>query len=121
MKISYVLQLKDFLLMLLIGLLLGIFYGLLNVPTRIKPNIIFQIFIDLIFCAVAFALFLILINTINLGEFRLFLFVGYMLGFYLERISIGKLFAKGFKKVYTCLVNILKKFANSKFGRILFK
>lgn len=121
MKLSYVLQLKDFLLMLALGLLLGIFYGLLNAPTRIKHNIIYQILIDIIFCAVAFILFILLINTINLGEFRLFLLIGYILGFYLERISIGKLFAKGFKKVYTCLVNILKKFANSKFGRILFK
>lgn len=112
---------QDFLFMLAIGFLLGIFYGLLNLSTQIKHNIVIQIIIDLIFCATTTISFTLLINIINMGEFRLFLLIGYMLGFMFERISIGKLFAKGFKKVYTRLINILKKFADSKLGRIIFK
>lgn len=107
--------------MLVIGLILGIIYGIINAPTRIKPNIIFQILIDIIFCTISTITLIIFINLINMGQFRLFLLAGYLIGFFLERITIGKIFAKGFKKVYTCLVNILKKFAKSKLGRIIFK
>ena len=39
MKISYVLQLKDLSIMLLFGFLLGIIYGILNIPNTIKKRI----------------------------------------------------------------------------------
>lgn len=121
MKISYVLQLKDFSIMLGIGLILGVFYGILNMLLSIKKNIILQIIIDIIFSITALSTLILSINIINMGEFRFFLFAGYLIGFILERITIGKLFAKGFKKVYNCLVNILNKFAKSKLGRIILK
>ncbi|MGN0961179.1 MAG: spore cortex biosynthesis protein YabQ [Christensenellales bacterium] len=121
MKISYILQLKDFSIMLGIGAILGIFYGILNLFSIVKKNIVFQIIVDIIFSATALIIFILFINIINMGEIRLFLLAGYIIGFILERISLGKLFAKGFKKVYNCLVNILGKFAKSKFGRIIFK
>lgn len=121
MKISYILQLKDFMIMLGFGLIIGIFYGILNAITRVKPNIYLQIPIDIIFCALSTITLIILINIINMGQFRMFLVAGYLIGFFLERITIGKLFAKGFKKLYNCLVNILRKFAQSRLGRIIFK
>lgn len=51
----------------------------------------------------------------------MFLLLGYVLGYYLERLTLGKLFAKGYKKVYNGSINILKKFANSKLGRMILK
>ena len=121
MKISYILQLKDFFVLLAIGFGIGILYGLLNIPTTIKKRIIIQIITDLLFSFTSLSILLIAINVINMGEFRAFLVIGFILGIFLERISLGKLFAKGYKKVYNCLVKLMKKFANSKFGRIFLK
>lgn len=120
MKISYVLQLKDFLIMFVLGLIVGIIYGLIN-NLIIHKKTIFQIIIDFFLTLFASSILLIFMNIINSGEFRLFLILGYIIGFAIERITIGKIFAKGFKKLYTCQVNILKKFANSRLGRIIFK
>ena len=121
MKIHYIFQLKDFLIILLVGLVIGAIYGLLNLPMIIKKHRILQIISDLLFSLIAYFTFLILINIINMGEFRLFLLIGYILGFVIERITIGKLFAKGFKKVYNMLKLLIKKFAVSKFGRAILK
>lgn len=121
MKISYILQLKDFTIMFGIGLLLGIIYGIINIPTHIKKNLPLQIINDLSFCIITTSVFLIAINIINFGQFRAFLLLGYALGFLIERITIGKLFAKGYKIVYTNIVKLLKKFASSKLGKVLLK
>lgn len=121
MKISYILQLKDFFIMICLGGIIGIFYGIINTSTQIKKKIILQVFNDLIFSIVTCATFIISINTINLGQFRLFLTLGYFLGFIIERITLGKLFAKGYKFVYNKTVKLLKKFANSKLGKVILK
>ena len=121
MKISYILQLKDFGIMLLLGLILGIIYGILNMHSKIKLIYFLQIISDLIFSCLTYFIFAIVINKINYGEIRIFLLIGYILGFFIERITLGKLFAKGYKWVYTTLVKALKKFSATKLGRIIFK
>jgi len=121
MKISYILQLKDFSIMIIFGFLLGIIYGILNIFNSIKPRLFLQILTDIIFSILASILFIILVNKINMGEIRLFLITGYIIGFILERISLGKLFAKGYKTVYNHIVKLLKKFYISKIGRFIFK
>ena len=121
MKISYIFQLKDFSIMILFGFFLGIFYGILNIPNFIKEKFYIRIIADIIFSIVSIILLLILTNKINLGEHRLYLIIGYVLGFVIERNTLGKLFAKGYKNVYNHFVIILKKFINSKIGRFIFK
>ena len=121
MKISYVLQLKDFFIVFLIGFLIGIFYGIINIPSKIKFRYVLQIILDIIFCLIFTITFLITINFINMGEFRLFLLIAYYLGFISERITLGKLFAKGFKLIYNKTISLWKTFSKSKFGRIIFK
>lgn len=121
MKISYVLQLKDFMIMILIGLIIGAVYGILNIATNIKKNIILQIISDFVFCTITTFTFIVAINYINMGEIRLFLCVGYVIGITLERITIGKLFAKGFKWVYNGLKILGKKFKESRLGRMILK
>jgi hypothetical protein len=121
MKISYSLQLKDFCILFLIGFIIGIIYGIINIHKTIKKIYILQIIGDIIFCLTAIIALLASINHINHGEFRLFLIIGYTLGFILERITLGKLFAKGYKCVYTKLINLTRKFVNSKLGKVLFK
>jgi hypothetical protein len=121
MKISYILQLKDFFIIFIIGFAVGILYEIINIPSRIKKILILQILIDVVFSLILYVVFLIMINLINLGEFRTFLLVGYTLGIFIERISIGKLFAKGTKKVYNYIVSKLKMFSNTKLGKALLK
>lgn len=121
MKISYIFQLKDFLILLLIGFIIGIFYGILNAPSKIKNNYIYQIFADIIFCLISTIVFVFSINIINMGEYRAFLVFAYVLGIIIERTTLGKLFAKGYKYMYNKTINMIKKIANSKFGRIVFK
>jgi hypothetical protein len=121
MKINYILQLKDFGLMLLIGFIIGLIYGLLNIPSKIKTKLLWQILSDFIFTIIAFSALFISINIINLGEFRFFLIIGFIFGFIIERRTIGKLFAKGYLNMYNMLRSLLKKFRNSKFGRFIFK
>lgn len=121
MKISYILQLKDFLIMFGIGILIGILYGIINIPTKIRKVLALQIINDLIISTSACIIFIYAINVINLGQFRAFLLLGYILGILIERITLGKLFAKGYNFVYTNIVKMLKKFANSKFGKVLLK
>jgi hypothetical protein len=121
MKISYILQLKDFFILCGIGFLLGVFYGILNLVTSFKKRLTLQIIIDLIFSMTFFLSLIISINAVNMGQFRLFLLIGYICGFFIERITLGKLFAKGFKKVYNLLTIICKRFSQSKVGRIIFK
>lgn len=121
MKISYVLQLKDFCIMLGIGVILGIIYGILNIPNKIKTIRAIQIISDILFSAIAIISFIIFINLINMGEIRFFLCLGYILGFIIERITLGKLFAKGYKYVYNKIVKFFKFIANSKVGKVIFK
>lgn len=121
MKISYILQLKDFGVMLLIGIIIGALYGILSIITTIKRKLVFQIIIDLISTIVATFTLIIMINYINMGQFRVFLVLGYTLGIIIERITIGKLFAKGYKFMYNNIVKSFRKFANSKFGKVVLK
>ena len=121
MKISYILQLKDFTIMFGLGAIIGVFYGVINTFNKIKKNIVVQIIIDIIFSLIALGTFIIFLNIINLGEFRTFLLFGYIIGFSLERLTLGKLFARCFKKVYNWLINKINTFAKSKLGRMIFK
>lgn len=121
MKISSILQTLDLLIMLGLGLLLGIFYGILNVKNTIKENILSRIICDIIFIFVATSTYILAIQKINLGSLRLYLFAGYIIGFFIERISLGKLFAKGYKSVYNKMKIMTKSFINTKLGKIIFK
>lgn len=121
MKISYILQTKDFFILLSFGILIGLVYELFNITNKIRKNLIIQVIFDLIWTIFSTILFIILVNKINMGQVRLFLFIGYLLGFIIERITLGKLFAKGFTLVYTKLIKFSKYISNSKFGKVIFK
>lgn len=121
MKISYILQMKELCIILFFGFIIGILYEIINLSNNIKKILIVQIICDIIFCTIFTAVFIFLVNVLNQGEMRLFLLIGYLLGFSIERITLRKLFAKSFKYVYTFIVKSLKSLYNSKFGRIIFK
>ena len=121
MKISFIFQLKDLGIMFGIGIILGILYGILNIINNIKEYVLIRIFCDIIFTVTATLTFVFLVQKINFGSIRGYLLIGYILGFIVERISIGKLFAKGYKKVYNFIVKGSKKLYSSKIGQVIFK
>ena len=121
MKISYVLQLKDFGIMIMFGIIIGTIYEFINIPSKIKFSLIYQIIADILTVIIFFATYKMLINYFNLGQTRLFLCIGYILGFLIEKITLGKLFAKGFFSLYNYIIKQWKKFLNCKLGRIIFK
>jgi hypothetical protein len=96
-------------------------YNIINIINKHKKNIIIQIIIDIIFSILTTIVFIYFSNKLNQGEIRSFLTLGYCLGFLLEKISLGKLFAKGYKKLYNLVNKISKKFKKSKLGRIILK
>lgn len=121
MKISYVLQLKDFSIFLVFGLLLGVFYEIINTTNYIKKYLIIQIIIDTIFSLASIITIMYLLNKFNKGQIRIFLIISYTIGFIIERITLGKLFAKGYKKLYNLVIRWNKALKQSKLGRIIFK
>jgi hypothetical protein len=112
---------KDFCILFIIGFGIGIIYEILNTPQKIKKIFLIQFFSDITFCLVFTIVFLSTINMVNMGEFRLFLLIAYYLGLLIERISLGKLFAKGIKLIYNKTISLWKTFRNSKFGGMIFK
>lgn len=121
MKLSYILNLRDFAIVFLIGFILGIFYGILSAIICSQKSVIIKNILDFLFTILSLTIFLTLILYINLGEFRLFLLVGYVLGIILERRTLGKIFAKGYNWVYNKLIAGARKFTKSKVGRFIFK
>ena len=121
MKISYILQLKDFSIMFGVGIILGVFYGVINIPNFIKEHVVIRIICDIIFTSIMTFAFVFIVESINFGSIRGYLLIGYILGFIVERISIGKLFAKGYKKVYNFIIKGSKKLYSSKIGQVIFK
>ena len=121
MKINYILQLKEFSIIFGVGIGIGILYGIINIPNFIKEHVAVRICCDIIFTSIMTISFVFIVEIINFGSIRAYLLVSYILGFAIERITLGKLFAKGYKRVYNLCVSGLKKFYNSKLGRIVFK
>lgn len=121
MKLSYILQLKQFGILLIFGIILGIFYGLINIHNQTKRIFPLQIITDIIFPIVGIISLIIIVNKINYGQLRLYLIFAYLLGFAIERITLGNLFAKGYKWVYTYLIKLWKNFSNSKIYKVIFK
>jgi len=107
--------------MFAIGFILGVIYELSNFIKKFKKIFVIQIILDIVISISFSAIFILMLNLINYGQFRLFLLLGYTIGFIMERITLSKLFAKCGFFVYNNVVNLLKKFSKSKLGRMIFK
>ena len=86
-----------------------------------KNNNIAKNVLDFVFCLTFALLFFLSLNYFNYGQFRLYLFFAFILGFVLQRKMLGKLFAKLFLLVYNKTIKLLNKFKTSKVGLILFR
>lgn len=113
---------KVFFLVLLFGLLSGVVYGIFNmIVLSFKKNIIIKNISDGIFMLIFASIFFYCLNAYNFGTFRVYLLITYIIGFIIERKTIGKLFAKLFLLVYNYNIKLIKKFKKSKAGAFLFK
>lgn len=114
-------QLNVFLFMVYFGLLSGVFYEVIYFLRKTLHFKVFEILGDIVFVSSSALLFVFAINYSNFGQLRLFLFVGFVLGFVLERISIGFLVAKFLEFIYNKVVlkifNALKGLRRKTRGR----
>ena len=92
------------------GLLLGIIKNVINLIIKVfKNNKIITFILDLLFMLILGFLFIICINVINFGEFRVYLLVGFISGFILEIKTLGFLVDFVLKKIYTFIKFLVKK------------
>lgn len=113
---------KNLLMFFLLGIILGSIYGILKSLMRpFKNNIIIEIITDLVFCLALGATLIYGFNYYNMGIIRLYLIVDILLGYTLERKTIGKLFAKLYLMLYNLLTKWISTFKLTKLGKIIFK
>ncbi len=106
---------------LLLGFFIGIIIGIFNLIKTFFNNKIVVIIIDFFTCLIFTICFIYLINKSNWGEIRLYLAVAQLLGVFIERISLGNLFAKFYSKMYNKSKVIKNNFLKSKVGKFLSK
>ena len=99
----------NFLLIFLIGLGSGLIFDIFKYLTFLcnKNSIIEKIFdcISIVLCGI---IFFFACLTLNFGEFRFYLFLGYILGILLERFTLGIFIAK----IASCCYNSVRKILN---------
>jgi len=106
----------------LVGFVLGTIYEILKFIVHIfKHHISIQIITDFLFTIIFGASVIILNHCFFLGEFRLHLLIFCFLGFYIERKTVGKIFAKLFLLLYNKVSKVLNKFKSTPFGKIISK
>lgn len=103
------------------GILAGIVRDFcLFVFNLFKKNKIVKLILDILFMIIISILFILCLNVVNYGEFRLYLLLSYILGFVVERKTIGYLVDFIFQKIYNLIVKGIKKLSQTKiFKRIL--
>lgn len=111
-----------FAVFLLLGFVVGASIGISNhIVLFLSKNKVVRFALDLILPIVSGFAFLYLANIYNMGEIRWFFVLAVILGLYIERKTIGKLFAIIFSKLYTKSRERCKIFLSTKFGRWLSK
>lgn len=113
-------QIYIFLGAIYFGLLCGIVRDFcLFIFNLTKKNKIVSFILDLVFSIIGTFLFIICLNVVNFGEFRIYLLLSYLLGYLIERKSLGFLVDFIFKKVYNLLTKVFKKLGSTKFVKRL--
>ena len=110
MLFSTVGQFGIFLAFIWLGAILGVIYSILKPHNLIAKNIF-----DIVSILTSGILFIIFMQTYNLGQFRLFLVLGIIIGYLFEKFFIGKTLAElnnllynNINKVFNKTINTLK-------------
>lgn len=106
----------------LMGACPAIFYGIASFFISPNKNIfLIRYFISPFTIILSSIMFLFHVNLLNFGQIRFYLLLAFVLGFYIERKTIGKLFALLYTKVYNLNAKIMVKFKSSNFGKRILK
>ena len=116
-----ILQIKLFAIFFATGVGIGALFGICKLFTTFVNSKILRFVTDLISTIAGGLTFAILVNKLNTGIIRVYLIVAFMLGIIVERNSLGKIFAKLYKKLYNVLEKLTTNFRQSKLGKIIFK
>lgn len=104
------------------GIIAGLFFEAKNlIEKSFKENIVVCILLDTLFCIVASFIFVIAKNSVNFGQFRLYMLFSFIFGIFIERISIGFLVEKIFLFVYNKVKFVaisVAKFFNKIFKKV---
>ena len=112
---------KCFFVLLLAGVVCGAIWGLKNGLTSIIKNAIWRNVLDFLTTVCCALVFFGMCVYCNLGEIRFYLAFSFVVGFSLERLTLGNLFAKSATFIYNKLNKITKKVANSRFVKLQIK
>ena len=96
------------------GLILGIVYEILIFFFKNK-NKFFSIAKDLIFSLLATFLFITCLKLVNYGEFRFFILIAFIVGFIIERLTIGFIVSKTIEFTCKFLKLVYNKLMKNKF------
>ena len=99
-----------FITMLYCGIIVGLLYEISVFACKIvKNNLIFRNVVDIIITILGSFLFIFAINNTHFGYFRVYLLASFIVGFVLERVSIGFLVAKICEFVYNKTIKIFRQ------------
>lgn len=102
------------------GLVAGIIKDIINFFRKPIKNKVVQNILDFVLVLIFSFLFVICINIINFGEFRFYLLIVFIVGFIIERMSLGFLVDFVLEKVYNFFVKLIKILAKTKFIKRIF-
>lgn len=108
MTVTNIFQMESALILATLGIVSGIIYDILHPNIAIFKHKAYTIVCDIVCTILSSIALLIGINLVTLGRYRLYLIVAFVLGYYIERKTMGKLFAKIYRFVY----NLLSKVVN---------
>lgn len=104
------LQSQIFLTMLYYGILCGIIFECKNLIDRtFKKNFFVCLVTDIAFMLISSIIFILAKNFANFGEFRLYLLISFIIGIFIEHISIGFLVEKIFLLLYNGVVKLYRR------------
>ncbi len=99
-----------FFMTLYVGIVIGLLYEISIFVCKItKNNIVLRNVFDILITIIGSFLFVFAINYANFGYFRVYLLAVFVLGFVLERVSIGFLVAKVCDFVYNKTIKLIRQ------------
>ncbi len=111
------LQANIFLSIMYFGIICGLCYEIFNL-FKIK-NYVLNIIKDFVFMLVFSCIFILSVNIFCFGEFRFYTILAFLVGFFVERKTIGKFVALFLKLVYNIYVKAVAKLKSSKILKFL--
>ena len=116
------LQGQMFLCLLFFGIVCGIFLTAKKMLDRMLKNKSFVVVTtDIVFMLIFSAIFIFAKTVFCYGEFRAFELIAFLLGVWLQQISINNLVEKVFKMSYNLLGKIFRKLKKTKVFSKIFK